>query len=83
MQTDWKQTATAVQVPNFNDNQRPPEASRYTGVSESKLAKLRMTRYRHLGPKFVRAAGCIIYRKSDLDEWLASHLIEASDGEGA
>ena len=47
MQTDWKQTATAVQIPNFNDNQRPPEASRYTGVSESKLAKLRMARYRH------------------------------------
>ena len=60
----------------FNEHLRPSDASRYLGVSESKLAKLRMLQNRHLGPKFVRAAGCIIYRKRDLDEWIAKNLIE-------
>lgn len=71
----------------FSENQRPPEAAFYTGISLSKLAKLRMKPFRHLGPKFIRVAGCIIYRKSDLDAWLNAHIVEldttSSDGKAA
>ncbi|MDF0603991.1 helix-turn-helix domain-containing protein [Psychromarinibacter sp. C21-152] len=60
------------------DNMRPGIAAKYLGVSDSKLAKLRMEPNRHLGPRFIKAAGCIVYRRSDLDDWLESHLVEAA-----
>ena len=63
----------------FPDNMRPPVAAKYSGVSESKLAKLRMSANRQHGPRFVKVAGCIIYRRKDLDAWLSEHLVDAAD----
>lgn len=55
---------------------RPAEAATYTGVSESTLAKLRMRSKRKFGPKFAKMNGCVIYRRTDLDEWIANNTIE-------
>ena len=52
------------------ENMRPEEAARYTRVSVSKLAKLRLVNNRKDGPAFIKLSGCIVYRKQDLDEWL-------------
>lgn len=57
------------------DNMRPIVAAMYTGVSISTLAKLRMVRNRHLGPKFAKMNGCVIYRRIDLDAWLEANLV--------
>ena len=59
------------------DNMRPTDAAIYVGVSKSHLDKLRLPRNRHLGPKFVKVGGCVIYRRADLDAWLASHVVAA------
>lgn len=51
------------------------EAAKYTGLSESYLAKLRMETGPQNGPKFLRIGlRAIRYRKSDLDEWMNSKL---------
>ena len=60
------------------ENMRAAQASRYTGVSESKLAKLRMPQNRKDGPAYSKVAGCIVYRRADLDEWLAKHVVSAA-----
>ncbi|WP_425051532.1 hypothetical protein [Psychromarinibacter sp. S121] len=63
---------------NWPDNMRPALAASYLGLSNSKLAKLRMELNRPAGPPFVKVAGCIVYRRADLDTWLESHLVEAA-----
>lgn len=60
----------------------PLEASEYTGVSKSQLAKLR---YNGTGCKYIRigdsATKAIIrYRKQDLDAWMESNLIRTTGG---
>jgi Helix-turn-helix domain len=55
---------------------RPDGAADYLGISKSKLAKMRMRGHRGEGPPFIKVAGCILYRRSDLDDWLAAHLVE-------
>lgn len=62
----------------IRDNLRPAEAADYIGLSVSKLAKLRMQANRHDGPPFVKICGCIVYRRADLDAWLATHLVSPS-----
>lgn len=57
------------------DYMRPKAAAAYSGISVSKLAKLRMEQNRKDGPPFVKAAGCVVYRRSDLDAWLEMHLV--------
>ncbi len=57
-------------------NMRPPVAAAYLGVSESYLAKLRMSASRTKGPKFSRVSGLVIYRKADLDAWVTAHVVE-------
>lgn len=59
-------------------NMRPAQASAYTGISGSKLSKLRMEQHRADGPPFIKAAGCIIYRKADLDRWLEDNRVQAA-----
>ena len=50
---------------------RPKQAARYLGVSESVLAKMRM---RAEGPPFLKLGKrVVLYRRSDLDEWLIWH----------
>ncbi len=53
-------------------------AAVYCGVSTSKLAKLRMQRNRSDGPRFIKIAGCIVYKTTDLDDWLNAHVVGAS-----
>jgi hypothetical protein len=60
---------------DWPDNMRPAVAAEYLAVSDSKLAKLRMVENRHEGPAFVKISGCVIYRRTDLDEWLERHLV--------
>ena len=57
------------------ENLRPPQAAQYTGLSESTLAKLRMRHKRAEGPRYIKISGCIIYRRSDLDDWMDSHMV--------
>ncbi|WP_127562870.1 helix-turn-helix transcriptional regulator [Nioella ostreopsis] len=57
------------------ENMRPVEAAWYTGISTSKLAKLRMMENREDGPRFVKISGCVIYKRSDLDDWIDRHAV--------
>lgn len=59
-------------------NMRPAEAATYTGISSSKLSKLRMEQNRVDGPAFIKVAGCVIYRKADLDRWLDNNRIDVA-----
>lgn len=53
------------------------EASEYTSISMSYLAKLRMGTLEIKGPEFLRIGRrSIRYRKSDLDAWMASRSNE-------
>lgn len=57
---------------------RPKDAATYIGISASKLAKLRLRGNRAAGPAFVKLAGCILYRREDLDAWIEANLVKAS-----
>ena len=57
---------------------RPRDAALYTSIPLSTLAKLRMRANRAKGPKVVKISGCVIYRKSDLDEWMEQNVVEAT-----
>lgn len=48
---------------------RPPEVRRDYGLSESRLAKLRLYGG---GPKFIKLGRSIIYDSDDVDAWLNS-----------
>ncbi|RYH08829.1 helix-turn-helix domain-containing protein [Tropicimonas sp. IMCC6043] len=61
-----------------NHNFRPAEAAAYLGVSQSQLAKLRMESNRHKGPAFAKVAGCVVYRRADLDAWIAANMVDAA-----
>jgi predicted DNA-binding transcriptional regulator AlpA len=56
----------------------PRQLAGYTGLSESFFAKLRMAENRHRGPAFVKIGKAVMYRRVDVDAWLASHLVEAA-----
>ncbi|WP_044036585.1 helix-turn-helix transcriptional regulator [Octadecabacter arcticus] len=54
----------------------PPQAAEYTGLSESYLAKLRMTTVYGSGPNFIRLGlRAIRYRRADLDDWMVSKTV--------
>lgn len=55
---------------------RPCEAARYVGHSVSTLAKLRMRHMREQGPAFIKRGGVVLYRRSDLDDWLDSFTVQ-------
>jgi excisionase family DNA binding protein len=54
-------------------------AAALTGLAKPTLEKLR---HRGEGPKFLKLGRAVRYRTSDLEEWLASHLI-GSTSEGS
>lgn len=60
----------------------PNEAAEYTGISRSQLAKLRHSgrgcTYIRLGDSPTKAI--IRYRRTDLDAWLESNLIQTTGG---
>lgn len=60
--------------PLHERNMRPSQAAEYLSVSESMLAKLRMRQNLTKGPRFARVGGCIVYRRSDLDNWVNSSM---------
>lgn len=60
------------------ENMKPSEAARYLNISESYLAKTRMVSDPRDGPPFARVGKAIIYRRIDLDQWLASRIAEAA-----
>ncbi len=64
-----------------SEHMRPAAAARYTGLSESTLAKLRMRHNRADAPRHIKISGCVIYRRSDLDEWMNKHLVGGADNE--
>ncbi len=61
--------------PNQSRHMKPSEAAEYVGVSTSKLAKLRLRANRASGPAFVKLAGCVLYRREDLDAWIEANLV--------
>lgn len=60
---------------NIKKYLRPAEAAEYLGFSISTLAKLRMLTNRKRGPRFSKAAGCIVYSRDDLDTWLRDNAV--------
>ncbi|WP_206615595.1 helix-turn-helix transcriptional regulator [Solirhodobacter olei] len=55
---------------------RPPAAAIYCGLSESKLAKMRMRFSQSKGPRYLKIGSVVMYRRSELDAWLDSHIVE-------
>jgi predicted DNA-binding transcriptional regulator AlpA len=55
---------------------RTTEAAKYTGLSESTLAKLRMRHKRDSGPTYIKRGGSVIYRSSDLDNWMDQQVVD-------
>lgn len=51
---------------------KPKAAANRLGLSESTLAKLRMTR---TGPSFCRLGRAVRYQVADLDAWVASGTV--------
>ncbi|MBM4073845.1 MAG: helix-turn-helix domain-containing protein [Planctomycetes bacterium] len=48
---------------------RAPQAAQRLGLSNSTLAKLRMS---GLGPRYMKLGRCVVYDLADLDTWAAS-----------
>jgi len=61
------------------DHMRPPEAALYLSLSVSKLAKLRMRHSGEDGPRYAKLSGVVIYRRPDLDNWLAANMMGGND----
>jgi excisionase family DNA binding protein len=55
----------------LKQNLSPREAADYLNIGFSTVAKMRL---KGGGPLFCKIGAKILYRKSDLDEWLASKL---------
>ncbi|ODA66048.1 Helix-turn-helix domain protein [Methyloligella halotolerans] len=50
---------------------RPAEAAEYVRLSVSTLAQMRVEQR---GPKYFKAGGRVLYRLSDLEEWVESRI---------
>lgn len=55
------------------------EAAEYIGVSPSYMAKLRMADSPERGPPYAKAQRRVIYRREDLDRWVASLIVDPRD----
>jgi hypothetical protein len=63
---------SAAIIREWPENMRPKKAAEYLGLSQAFLDQARCS---GTGPKFVRVSRtCILYRKADLDSFLASRL---------
>lgn len=69
--------AEETQNDELREYYRAAEAAAYLKISESQLSKLRMQKNRARGPKFANIAGCILYRRVDLDAWILSKIVSA------
>lgn len=59
--------------PMTRENLRPDEAASYLRTSDRTLSRWRQMR---IGPPWVRAGRAVLYRRKDLDEWLAQNRVE-------
>lgn len=57
------------------DYLKTPEAAEYTRLSVPTLERKRLVGD---GPPFVKAGKSVIYRRSDLDDWLSSRLVRST-----
>lgn len=54
---------------------KTPEAANYTRLSVPTLERMRL---RGDGAPYVKAGKSVIYRRADLDAWLASRLVRST-----
>ena len=59
----------------MSDYLKTPEAAKYTCISVPTLERKRLVGD---GPPFVKAGKSDIYRRADLDEWLASRIVRST-----
>lgn len=57
-------------------NIRVKEAADYVGLSKSTLDKLRCY---GTGPVYFKLGRAVVYRKSDLDDWVAEHGVKPAN----
>jgi predicted DNA-binding transcriptional regulator AlpA len=71
-------TITTVETvkQDLAENMRPAHAARYLGCSRSFLDQARVE---GTGPRFVKVSPTmVIYRRADLDAWLAERLVRST-----
>lgn len=51
------------------------EAANYVRLSERTLERLRLTGG---GPRYAKLGRRVVYRQSDLDGWIASHIVSST-----
>ena len=52
-----------------------PEAAQYVRLGKPTLERFRLTGN---GPQFCKLGGAVRYRRTDLDDWLASRLVRST-----
>ena len=62
--------------PLWLENMSPRQAAQYVNLSPSFLAKMRMRSGPKQGPRYAKIGKAVVYRRSDLDQWLAAHVVE-------
>ena len=68
--------ATVTPGREWPENMRPKKAAEYLGLSQAFLDQARCY---GTGPKFVRVSRtCVLYRKADLDLFLASRIFTST-----
>ncbi len=58
-----------------NDVLTTIEAARYVRLGKPTLDRFRLTGE---GPRFAKLGGAVRYRRSDLDDWIASRLVAST-----
>lgn len=58
------------------DRLKGPEAAKYLGISTSTLDKMRIE---GRGPRYLKLGGRCFYRRSDLDAYIESSIVETTD----
>jgi len=80
-------TSTTTHDLDGKENFTTAEAARYLSLSAEYLRELRMTRARRNRmepPPYVRlSARKVLYRRADLDAWLARHVVGGDIERGA
>lgn len=56
------------------------EAARYVRLAKPTLERFRLTGE---GPPFAKLGGAVRYRRTDLDEWIASRLVASTSADAA
>jgi hypothetical protein len=62
--------------PGMADLGTPPEVAEYLHTSVAQLAQFR---YRGIGPRFVKVGRRVLYRWSDVADWLDRNTMQRTD----